>query len=413
MSGKNNIKYTAADIQKYLEGKLSASEMHAMENAALNDEFLADAIEGIEVYKTNNSGDFNADVTELRTIIENKRKNKYWPVLWKAASVIAIVATIIALLFNQNKDAKRTEVLATKNIEPKKEEQSKEGESIKPSIILTDTIKKKADLNTATISKPSSRPVRETPSPATVYFEKEKTVDSSPVVVSPMQPKQAPVEALQGRAAGVVISNKINKQRDTFSGTVKDIKGDPVTGAVVSIKGTNQGTVTDEEGSFKITNTGGDSTLDVLVNSIGFNDTEKKIFSNKNENNIILDPASSSGLDEVVVTGYDGRSFRKKQSVPDDNIVTANNNNAKPINGWKDYKKYLEKNKRTDSLWKNDKGKVTVSFQVDSGGVPYNFSIEKSLTPFYDQEAIRLIKEGPRWKLRNSKTARPSISIDF
>ena len=412
MSGKNNIKYTAADIQKYLEGKLSASEMHAMENAALNDEFLADAIEGIEVYKKNNSGDFNTDVKELKTIVENKRRNKYGPVLWKAASAIAIVATIIALLFNQQKNAKRSEVLATKNIEPKKEEQLKEEELTKPSIILTDTVKEKVDLNTATISKPSSRPVREIPLPATVYFEKEKAVDSSPAVVSPIQPKQAPVEALQGRAAGVVISDKINKRRDTFSGTVKDVKGDPVTGAVVSIKGTNQGTVTDEEGSFKITNTGGDSSLDVLVNSIGFNDAEKKIFSNKNENNIILDPASSAGLDEVVVTGYDGR-FRKKQSVPDDNIVAANNNNAKPINGWKDYKKYLEKNKRTDSLWKNDKGKVTVSFQVDSDGVPYNFSIEKSLTPFYDQEAIRLIKEGPRWKLRNSKTAKLSINIDF
>ena len=38
--------YSAADIQRYVQGKLSAAEMHAMEKAALDDPFLADAMEG-------------------------------------------------------------------------------------------------------------------------------------------------------------------------------------------------------------------------------------------------------------------------------------------------------------------------------------------------------------------------------
>src|SRR6187551_1843735 len=40
------INYTFEDIQRYLQGKMSAAEMHAMEKAALQDPFLADAIEG-------------------------------------------------------------------------------------------------------------------------------------------------------------------------------------------------------------------------------------------------------------------------------------------------------------------------------------------------------------------------------
>ena len=41
-----HINYSFEDIQRYLQGKMSAAEMHAIEKAALQDPFLADAIEG-------------------------------------------------------------------------------------------------------------------------------------------------------------------------------------------------------------------------------------------------------------------------------------------------------------------------------------------------------------------------------
>jgi hypothetical protein len=43
-----NINYTAADIQQYLEGKMSPVQMNALEKAALEDPFLQEAIEGYE-----------------------------------------------------------------------------------------------------------------------------------------------------------------------------------------------------------------------------------------------------------------------------------------------------------------------------------------------------------------------------
>jgi hypothetical protein len=46
--------YTAADLQRYVQGKLSAREMHAMEKAALDDPFLADAMEGMQQAFTEN-----------------------------------------------------------------------------------------------------------------------------------------------------------------------------------------------------------------------------------------------------------------------------------------------------------------------------------------------------------------------
>ncbi|MEO8711951.1 MAG: hypothetical protein ABI405_07515, partial [Parafilimonas sp.] len=41
-----HINYTFEDIQRYLQGRMSSSEMHDMEKASLQDSFLADAIEG-------------------------------------------------------------------------------------------------------------------------------------------------------------------------------------------------------------------------------------------------------------------------------------------------------------------------------------------------------------------------------
>ena len=44
----SHINYSAADIEKYWKGQLSAADQHAMEKAALEDPFLADAMEGYE-----------------------------------------------------------------------------------------------------------------------------------------------------------------------------------------------------------------------------------------------------------------------------------------------------------------------------------------------------------------------------
>ncbi len=50
MSGpsKNTTTWSASDLQRYLKGEMSAREMHNLEMAALEDPFLADALEGFE-----------------------------------------------------------------------------------------------------------------------------------------------------------------------------------------------------------------------------------------------------------------------------------------------------------------------------------------------------------------------------
>jgi hypothetical protein len=49
---KYNNEYTAKDIERYYTGKMSSLEMHQLEKAAMEDPFLADALEGYSYTNT-------------------------------------------------------------------------------------------------------------------------------------------------------------------------------------------------------------------------------------------------------------------------------------------------------------------------------------------------------------------------
>ena len=66
-TNKNTIHYSASDIEKYRKGELSAGEMHDLEQAALDDPFLADAIEGLIQHPVSQQ-----DLTDLQDRLNKK-----------------------------------------------------------------------------------------------------------------------------------------------------------------------------------------------------------------------------------------------------------------------------------------------------------------------------------------------------
>ena len=96
-------------------------------------------------------------------------------------------------------------------------------------------------------------------------------------------------------------------QNATVGGIVVDANGEPVIGANVMVKGTNNGTITDIDGKFTLSNAKG-----VLVISfIGYKTQEIQINGNERNLNIVL-REDSELLDEVVVVGY---GTMKKESL--------------------------------------------------------------------------------------------------
>lgn len=115
-------------------------------------------------------------------------------------------------------------------------------------------------------------------------------------------------------------------QNKTVTGTVKDKDGAGVAGASVTVKGTNIGTNTSANGSFSVTAPSSASTL--VVSYVGFAPQEVPISSGNMD--IVLKPATSNDLNEVVVVGYG--SVRKKDLTGSVASVTAKEFNTGQIN---------------------------------------------------------------------------------
>ena len=96
-------------------------------------------------------------------------------------------------------------------------------------------------------------------------------------------------------------------QNATVGGIVVDANGEPVIGANVMVKGTNNGTITDIDGKFTLSNAKGV----LVVSFIGYKTQEIQINGNERNLNIVL-REDSELLDEVVVVGY---GTMKKESL--------------------------------------------------------------------------------------------------
>jgi len=96
--------YTAADIQRYLSGNMTAEEMYSLEKAALDDPLLAEAMEG---YETAPAG-WEAQLADLQQQFEQKTKT-IAPVVamkptppfrwWKVAAAVLILVTGGTLIY--------------------------------------------------------------------------------------------------------------------------------------------------------------------------------------------------------------------------------------------------------------------------------------------------------------------------
>src|SRR5690349_4306981 len=106
--------FTAADIEKYHKGLLSPGEMNELEKAALDDPFLADALEGYAATNVN----IQADLSDLENKMKNRldagkvvsmkprTKRSQW---WRVAAAIVLMGGLGVLTYklssNKNKNS--------------------------------------------------------------------------------------------------------------------------------------------------------------------------------------------------------------------------------------------------------------------------------------------------------------------
>jgi len=86
----------------------------------------------------------------------------------------------------------------------------------------------------------------------------------------------------------------------TIKGSIKDTAGEPMIGVNVLVKGTTNGTITDFDGNFSLTDVSNNATL--MISYIGYLSQEIKVGTQK-EIKIVMKEDNKT-LDEVVVIGY-------------------------------------------------------------------------------------------------------------
>jgi TonB family protein len=172
----------------------------------------------------------------------------------------------------------------------------------------------------------------------------------------------------------------------------EDGKGLP--GVNVIAKGKQVGTITDEDGNYKLPLDSIDQGL--MFSFIGYEN--KEIANPENNESVVLNPDIAQ-LSEVVVVGYGGV---KREDPIFDPVVEL----AEPVGGRRAYKAYLQQSIRYPEQALNNKveGRVTVQFTLEPNGSLKDFRVLKGLGYGCDDEVIRLIKEGPKWNPSRKNT---------
>lgn len=461
MPENNKIRnFTAADIEKYHRGLLSPKERHELEKAALDDPFLADALEGYEVAGLN----ITEDIAELnKRLLEKTTSSKVIPLeakenssfsWWRVAAVAILIAgagfLVYQFAFNKKPkeiaeikpvekkevtppDSFQTGIVQKSEVKPEIKENKVETKNKTRVSATNETMgsgmsRTKAD--TAITQSLNAQPLRISPSKDLVAkqnFEteelskdatakkemnaqvfKDKNSLSETVVAKNIDDAKERFDANKKEAFNKLTSSNNNSlalspHDNIFKGRITDANNNPLPFANITNTKDSIGTYADAKGYFTLTST--DSVLDVRIQSLGFTNKITRLRSDAPKNNVMLQ--EDDNLEAVVLS-------KKK---PNTNLFAASNQKlqeSEPADGWENYDTYLANNLKVPETirMKQSGGDVEVSFDVDKNGEPINIKIEKSLCTECDKEAMRLIKDGPKW-IRHKKNGRAKIIVSF
>ena len=203
-----------------------------------------------------------------------------------------------------------------------------------------------------------------------------------------------------------------------FIGRVLDNHDNPLPGASLTLGYRNAGTVTDQQGQFKLYLPPHDSSRYLTVAMIGYEQKSlplNTLTTDKITDHVIHLQPNDVALAEVVVSGFASKRKETLATVPSisDESLDSLWLKARPVIGRNAYLHYLDTAQKALAMDSTITGTETVSFIVDKKGTLTSFKIEQSLSPAHDEAIIRLVKEGPAWQLLKEKKVRVQVSLHF
>lgn len=448
--------YSAKDIERYLLGKMSHEEMYAIEKAALDDSLLAEAIEGYEGMQQTNWDEALEElkgklaVAEKAAIVDMGRFSfaKWWRVAAAVLLLISSVAIVYILIpnkppaaladvkkpqSNEASDAENDTAVIT-SILPEKEDIAKpkqfaeviesKATNKQPTQKIIATIETSKDgANDDFVYTPNVESFKKNlaqkkeadyPSKPTEVYE--GVAGSNPANAdlnanSIVEKEQSSLNQSQNQANNQAVSTTPNNTY--LNGKVVGVDNNPLPYAQIKTDVNKAPVYADANGNFKIPSA--DTTMEVVVNAAGFAAKKVTLQNAQSQQKIVLDETAivlkefTSSKNKTASKEAVMRKAQQKE------LEEQEDDEAEPINGWVDYNNYLLENK-IHSNTNTDKqmhGIVEVFVKLSKDGAVTTVKVAKSLCAECDAEALRLVKQGPKWKIKNKKVNSAKVKVKF
>ncbi len=443
-------------FEKYLKGQMSQEEAHAFEREVLDDPFAQEALEGFESV----GNESLQDIEKLKVRVTTKKKRSI-PFI-RIAAVVALLITASYSLYYftgqigseqlameedisekptqsgpapdtielpnkldeqlaEESDTEPITVETTENVEPVLEEVADEPFVAEAEIVEVEEVADEEaieliaeaeaaedffvsdDITEDLESKTTSVQVAQIDQPSAKLMMDTSVLEE--VVITP-QPLVAQTRSLKADDSDQIKKDKKAESRfasrsaesaRTITGRIADDTGEPLPGVNVIIKGTTTGVTSDLDGNYRITLDDGGTLIFAYV---GFSSTEIEVGSRET---LDVTLGGVTELQEVVITGYGSRN--------EDPVV--NYKAARPETGNRAFKQYLEDNLvYPEAAEANEvEGTVVLELTIDSSGQVSEIDIKRSLGYGCDEEAIRLVNDGPNWEAAEKNGSRVSDKL--
>jgi TonB family protein len=426
-------------LAAYRSGQLTPDQQHAVEKLMLDDPFYLEAEEGKESITPM---DFATDMSELENRLNAKLNEDSKVLFWTstrrlAAAIILILASSMIFLWLQNNNKQPSELSAEKEVEVI------ENKTDSIPLLNLDALEQP---NLAA-SKLSGKPKIFDPMPPTIQpneldiaFIPEELgeivfeTEAEPTPIPPLalrseeatELKLADLDKMKAQRSIIADKNDAEKARfatlqNSLQGKVAGVQVEqpkvtitvidaddllPLPQVQVFIKNTINGYTSNTLGRAEIPV---DSSAIYVVRYLGYVTQEFNLAVLSKTKNTIRLEADVTSLGEVVVTGFGATDESADQS-----------KSAAPVDGVRNFNQYINRSFIYPEIARETKvrGRVTVEFVVNMDGTLSDFEIIKGLGAGCDEEAIRLIKEGPKWNAAlesdgNSIATKVRIKIRF
>ena len=424
MAESTQNKYGAADFERYYSGEMKPAEMNALEKAALEDTFLADALEGYTYTTTivQDNNDLKNKLLQSKTSGKGKLHRILFSTGFKVAAIFIVFAGLCWVLYRNN----HTENELSMNLPD---------DTYKSEPVVITPQRDTQKLNTDSVSSPSQvfandlakieTVVNQTTRPGLIKTDagrhekaiaqvskNEEMKNGYANVQAEFKNNNNAKDVASGMISGNVAGSKILK------GKITDSHGEPVPFATIMDKNTNQATSADNAGTYLLVTK--DSTPLIAVTALGYDTYIKKVNADSAIHDIVLTETGIGALKEVSISELKVKkstvtaSATSKQTIEKtDSVSRVVLKNAVPVMGWEAFNQYINKKLRTKQQLSITEAvaELTLTFTLNKQGEI------KDITPSNDSckqcvdEAVNVLK-GTKYTMKD-KSAKATAVIRF